>query len=58
MIQGVEMMIGVGVAPEVAGSRMVAGAGLVIPFQGLAVHVMLVFVVPGSPRASITAPFG
>jgi hypothetical protein len=41
--------------PCVAGSRMVEGSGLVIPAQGLAVHVMLVL--PElRPRASMTAP--
>ena len=39
----------------VAGSKMVAGGGLLIPFHGLAVQVMLVPVLPGRPRASITS---
>jgi len=55
MTQGVEMMIGAGVAPEVAGSRIVEGGGLAIPFQGVPVHVMLVLV-ELKPRASMTAP--
>src|ERR1700680_368529 len=45
-----------GAAAVVAGSRMVEGGGVVISVQGLAVHVMLVCVVPGRPRASMTAP--
>src|ERR1700723_2341385 len=47
--------ITIGFAP-VAGNRIVAGGGLVIPAHGLAEHVMLVLVVPGRPRASMTAP--
>ena len=39
-----------------AGKRIVDGGGLVIPAHGLAVHCMLVVVVPGRPRASMTAP--
>ena len=45
----------IGFAP-VAGNRIIVGGGLVIPDHGLAVHVMLVPVVPGRPRASITPP--
>ena len=52
------MTIGVGVVPPVAGSRIVAGGGLVIPAHGLAEHVMLVLVLPGRPRASMTAACG
>src|ERR1700722_12666793 len=61
-IHGLELgiMIGLGVAPPVAGSRMVEGTlTKVAPlFQGVvpAAHVIFVPVVPGSPRASITAP--
>ena len=32
---------------------MVEGGGLAIPAHGLAVHVMLVVVLPGRPRASM-----
>jgi len=39
-----------------AGSRTVEGGGLVIPAHGLIVQVMLVPVLPGRPRASMTAP--
>jgi hypothetical protein len=35
---------------------MVEGGGFVIPAHGLAEQVMLVPVVPGRPRASMTAP--
>jgi hypothetical protein len=61
MIQGVEMMIGVGVAPEVAGSKMVEGtlSTLTLLFVDHGVvpeaQVMLVGgVEPGIPRASMT----
>jgi len=45
------------VFPPVAGSKMIAGGGLEIPFHGLAEQVMLV-PVAGRPRASMTAPEG
>ena len=54
-----EIMIGVAEVPlPVAGSRMVVGGGFVIPAHGLAVQTMLVPVLPGRPRASMTAPPG
>jgi hypothetical protein len=53
-------MIGVGVVPPVAGSRMVEGGGLVIPAHGLGLAVVHVMLVAGEllarPRASMTAP--
>jgi hypothetical protein len=56
-IQGLEITIGVGVEPPVAGSRMVEGGGLVIPDHGVPVQVILVVgVLLGRLRASMTAP--
>jgi hypothetical protein len=49
------IIIGVGVEPPVAGSRIVEGGGFVIPAHGLAMQVMLVLV-ELRPRASMTAP--
>ena len=56
--QGVEIMIGVGVAPPVAGNRMVEGGGLLIPAHGLGLAVVQVMLVLTElrPRASMTAP--
>jgi hypothetical protein len=54
------MMIGLGLVPPVAGSRMVEGGGFVIPAHGLGLVVVQVMLVGGvllaRPRASMTAP--
>src|SRR3984957_20994028 len=56
-VEGMEMGAE-GVVADVAGSRMVDGGGLVMPYHGLGWldgHVMLV-PAAGKPRASMTAP--
>jgi len=53
-------MIGLGLPPPVAGSRMVEGGGFVIPAHGLGLVLVQVMLVGGllrvRPRASMTAP--
>jgi len=50
----------IGVVGVVAGSRMVEGGGLLIPYHGLGLVVvqaiLVAGLVKGSPRASMTAP--
>jgi hypothetical protein len=54
-IHVLEITIGVAEEPlPVAGSRIVAGGGLVIPAHGLAVHVMLRVLLAYKPRESMT----
>jgi hypothetical protein len=57
-IQGLEITIGVGVVPPVAGSRMVEGTltVVVLLFHGVVPVGHVSAVEPLMPRASITAP--
>lgn len=56
VFEGRNQVLGMTIGP--GGSRIVDGGGLVIPAHGLSLQVMLVPVLPGRPRASMTAPVG